>query len=74
MNKLNHICLTITQLDKQPSLLSQIVANALKQRRRKEDEFDRARPTPQPVEVSGEVILTRLENPPGNGMFTPYTA
>jgi len=34
MNKLNHICLTITQLDKQPSLLSQIVANAREHRRR----------------------------------------
>jgi hypothetical protein len=44
VNKFNRIFLTIAQLDKQPSLLSQIVANAIKQRRRKagrhEHEFD----------------------------------
>ena len=53
VNKLNHNYLSITQLDKQPGLLSQLVANSREHRRRHRivrDEFEIER-------------LDRLRNP-----------
>ena len=58
---MNHICLTITQLDKQPSLLSQIVANAREHRRRwqivrHENESDRLDRLRNPTKFLGSDV------------------
>ena len=53
MNAVEHIYLSVTQLDKQPGLLSQLIANSLEHRQRQplvQDEFEIER-------------LDRLRNP-----------